>query len=1002
VSEVRRERSAPVTETPAAALAVALLRARSLVDLAQAAARYAEDHLAVRRLRIVWSVGPQPELPAAIRSAPETVLSSREQTLVLRSLTEGGMQSGEAGEAGFRRYAIPLHQRAPDGWAVLLWEAPATQPVAIDTQDWMALRLPLAAAIGGALENERLKRSVERLEKAERLQRALYAIADMASSDLDMPEMLRGLHALVGGLMYAENFFIVLYNAERQTIRFIYFVDVLDELTPDPEEQIPIATIPNSLTLAVIRNRRSLMGPSAVLSAEHAVPRDETLGPESADWLGVPMVSGSEVRGAIVVQSYDQDTRYSEEDRALLGYVAQHILTALERKQAHEELERRVEQRTHELAVANDELKQEVEERQRGERLQAALFRIAELASTAETLEAFYAAVHEIVGGLLYAQNFFIALVSSDGSEIEFPYAVDEHDPRSTFQPRKLGMGLTDYVLRRGAPLLGFRADIDALEAAGQVKTIGTKSYCWLGVPLIIEERTVGALVVQSYTAEHSYTPRDQELLTFVSFHIATGLQRKRAQDSLRIAYASLERRVEERTRELGDAVHELRDQIAVRERAELRLKHQALHDALTGLPNRSCLLDRLGHALSRYQRDDQHRFAVLFLDLDRFKVINDSVGHLVGDEMLKEAGARIAACLRAPDTVARLGGDEFAILLEDIHGPPDAYTVARRVIEALCEPMRIGSKELFTSASIGIAMSHARYARAEELLRDADVAMYRAKAQGRQRYELFDEALHTEALKLLDLEGDLRRAIARTEFEPHFQSIVNLRDGRVVGYEALLRWRHPERGLMLPGDFLTVAEDNGSIEQIDWQMFDLTCREIPRLSSGGAYVCINVSARHFRSPDLDEAVLSLLRARGIAPERIRLEVTEGALLDNPDQIRRTLERLREAGVRAQLDDFGTGYSSLSYLHRFPIHSLKIDRSFVSDLRPGESGGSAAVVRAIEALASSLGLEVIGEGIETTAQREALLEIGCELGQGFLFSHPRPAAEVVEAMRAPA
>jgi predicted signal transduction protein with EAL and GGDEF domain len=362
---------------------------------------------------------------------------------------------------------------------------------------------------------------------------------------------------------------------------------------------------------------------------------------------------------------------------------------------------------------------------------------------------------------------------------------------------------------------------------------------------------------------------------------------------------------------------------------------------------------------------------------------------------MLKEAGGRLALAVREPDLVARLGGDEFAVLLEDLRGNEHAVHIAQRMITALSEPIRVAGKELFTSASVGIALSHPRYHSAEELLRDADVAMYRAKAKGRQRFEIFDEALHQEALRLLDLEGDLRRALVRHEFEPHFQAIVRLRDGVPVGYESLLRWRHPERGLLLPADFLSVAEENGSIEQIDWQMFDLTCRAIPQLIRRGAYVSINVSARHFRSAELDEAIVALLRVRGIEPESLRLEVTEGALLDNPDQIRGILERLRAGGIRAQLDDFGTGYSSLSSLHRFPIHALKIDRSVVSALLLDETKGSVAVVRAILALAQSLDMEVIAEGIETTEQRDALIELGCEFGQGFLYSHPRPVEDTV-------
>jgi len=387
----------------------------------------------------------------------------------------------------------------------------------------------------------------------------------------------------------------------------------------------------------------------------------------------------------------------------------------------------------------------------------------------------------------------------------------------------------------------------------------------------------------------------------------------------------------------------------------------------------------------------------VLFLDLDRFKVVNDSMGHLVGDEMLKEAARRLAACVRSPDIVARLGGDEFALLLEDIRAGDDAYHVAQRVLSALREPMRIAAKDLFPSASLGIALSHERYRSAEELLRDADVAMYRAKAKGRQRFEVFDEKLHQEALRLLDLESDLRRAVLRQEFEPWFQPIVRLADGQQVGCEALLRWRHATRGLLLPADFLGVADDSGITEQIDWQVFEHTCRSIPALLQAEQYVTLNVSARHFRSPDLARQILAMLHAHDVAPRRVRLEVTEGALFENPELACATLETLRTAGVLAALDDFGTGFSSLSYLHRFPLHALKIDRSFIAGLVPGSS--SAAVVRAIVALAATLSLEVIAEGIETPEQRRQLIELGCVYGQGFLFAQPRPAAEFAKATR---
>jgi EAL domain-containing protein (putative c-di-GMP-specific phosphodiesterase class I) len=272
---------------------------------------------------------------------------------------------------------------------------------------------------------------------------------------------------------------------------------------------------------------------------------------------------------------------------------------------------------------------------------------------------------------------------------------------------------------------------------------------------------------------------------------------------------------------------------------------------------------------------------------------------------------------------------------------------------------------------------------------------MYRAKANSHQCFELFDERLHQEALQLLDLEGELRRAIAREEFEPYFQPIVRLDDASVIGYEALLRWNHPERGVLAPGAFLRVAEANGSLDAIDWQMYERSCALIPVLLRPGEYVNLNFPPLHFRSPDMDTRLLELLHSSGVLPEQVRIEVTEGALMDNPEQVSEILDRLRQAGVMTALDDFGTGYSSLSYLHRFQLHTLKIDRSFVIDLVPGGGGGGAAVVRAIIALSQSLGLEVVAEGIETEVQREALQAMGCQFGQGYLFARPMPLAKII-------
>src|SRR6185312_6420649 len=474
------------------------------------------------------------------------------------------------------------------------------------------------------------------------------------------------------------------------------------------------------------------------------------------------------------------------------------------------------------------------------------------------------------------------------------------------------------------------------------------------------------------------YTLRDQELLTFVSYHIANALERVRAAESLRRAYSNLEHRVGERTRALALANRDLRAQIAERERIEARLKYETLHDSLTGLPNRSLLMQRLEHALECFHADPGKGFAVLFMDLDRFKVINDSVGHLIGDDLLFQAGGRIRACVKSEDVVARLGGDEFGVLLEGI-------------IDDLNAPFRLAAKELFTSASVGIALAAEHYKHPEELLRDADSAMYRAKADGRHRYAVFDEGLRREAVSLLEVENDLRRGLTRDEFVPYYQPVVNLADGSVAGYEALMRWRHPQRGLLLPGEFLSVAEDTGASETIDWQIFEQVCRDAAGLIGGSdIFLGINLSARHFRNPDLDRRLLRLLAEHDVPPSNVRVEVTERAMLENPPEAKRLLQTLRGAGIGIALDDFGTGYSSLSYLHQYPVQALKIDRSFITSLTAEGEGSSDAVIRTIIAMSRLLSMQVIAEGVETVEQRDLLLKMGCRYAQGFLYAPAQP------------
>jgi len=933
-------------------------------------------------------------LPAALREALERLFRAMDADDVLR-ICETALD--QLGLRGTLHWLPPAGEVGADPGRVILATDPQTQRILIMQAETAPPNAPGSTELAwlGRLagirlrqlsETGRLYESISRLAMAERLQRALYAIAELASTTHNLAEMMQSLHSIVGMLMYAENFYIFLYDPVSDSVRFPYYVDTVDQKPPAPDESYPLQDMRYSLTWNLLQSTQPMMGSVEEL-ARQLEGRFTLIGPACEHWLGVPLMHNNKAVGGIVVQSYRPDTHYTHQDRDLLNYVAQHMQTALERREAHAELERRVADRTAALRATNRVLRQQVLQRQRGERLQSALFRIAELASAPESQQNFYAAVHRVVGGLLYARNFYIALLDESGQNITFPYSVDEIDTARV--PRPIGNGATEYVLKHGKPLLADRQTFERLTAAGEYTETGAKSVCWLGVPLIWDDHVKGVLAVQSYSPKHIYDTRDQELLTFVSYHIANALQRKQTSESLKQAYVNLERRVTERTRALALANRDLREQIAERERVERRLMYETLHDSLTGLPNRTLLLQRLGQALQAYHANPSALFAVLFIDLDRFKVINDSVGHLIGDDLLFQAGSRIRACLKTRDLVARLGGDEFAVLLEGISDVGKARLVAERIIAELHVPFRLGVKEIFTSASIGIALPGPHYQQPEELLRDADAAMYRAKDEGRHRSAVFDDRLRREVLSLLEMEGDLRRALSRNEFVPFYQPIVALENGRTVGYEALLRWRHPVRGLLCPGDFLAVAEENGSAESIDWQIFEQVASQASTLAGADGFVSLNVSGRHFRQPDLDDRLLNLLRTYRVNPRSLRIEVTERTLLENPAQVKRMLDNLRQHGVSIALDDFGTGYSSLSYLHQYPIETLKIDRSFIIELAKANSH-SVPVVRAIQVLADSLQMQVIAEGIEDDAQREMLRHIGCRFGQGFLFAQAQP------------
>src|SRR6267378_2489980 len=430
---------------------------------------------------------------------------------------------------------------------------------------------------------------------------------------------------------------------------------------------------------------------------------------------------------------------------------------------------------------------------------------------------------------------------------------------------------------------------------------------------------------------------------------------------------------------------------ITERKRAEQQVHHAAFHDALTGLPNRTLLSDHLSLALARAKRNKEYQFAVLFLDLDRFKMVNDSLGHTLGDQLLVELSRRLESCMRKSDTVARLGGDEFSMLLDGIKDPYDAIFIAERIQEELMIPFDLNGHDFLTTSSIGIAFSQTGYESPEDILRDADIAMYRAKANGKARYEVFDVAMHAHAVEALTLERELRRAIERNEIRVHYQPIFSLSDQRLVGFESLARWDSETLGPVSPLQFIPLAEETGLIIPLGMAVLNEACQQmhkwhtqfpsVPKLS-----VSVNLSSKQFQQLSLVDHIKDALRKTKLDPECLQLEITESVIMENAEEAAEMLSQLKALGVKLSIDDFGTGYSSLSYLHSFPFDILKIDRSFVT--RMGTDKESTGIIETILILAGKLGKRAIAEGIETPGQLADLVAAGCDYGQGYLFSKP--------------
>jgi diguanylate cyclase (GGDEF)-like protein/PAS domain S-box-containing protein len=845
-----------------------------------------------------------------------------------------------------------------------------------------------------------IARDVTARKRLEAERQVLSEIIQGVNATSNLEELLALVHCSLQKILYAENCFVALIDRESGMLHMQFCIDEFDA-APPPQQ------IGKSRTAYVFRTGHPALMTGEVFRALAERGEVEMVGTPSAVWLGVPLKTLNGTIGVLVVQHYHDPNVYSDHDSEFLASVGNQVAVAIERKRAEEALRcgeeryRELFENANDIVYTHDLTGNFTSLNKTGERVTGYTREEACRINIAQVVVPEYVELaRKMIGQKQVGEEstrYELEIFSKDGRRV--PLEISTRLIYKDGAPVGVQGIARDITERRQSQraLEASEAELRALFAAmtdvifvidgeGRYLKIAPTNPSLLYKP---SEEMLGKTF-------HETFPKDDA--DYFLEYVCRALE---AREPVNLEYRLTVGGVEHWfagtvSPMLEDAVIWVARDITERKRAEEKLIHIAFHDSLTGLPNRALFTDHLRLAVETSKRQAGNLFAVLFLDLDRFKVINDSLGHPVGDELLVALARRLEGSLRAGDTVARLGGDEFAILLNNLDRPGDALHVADRVQQELTEPFQLGSHEVFTTASIGIALSTTGYTSEEDVLRDADTVMYRAKAQGAARYEVFDQVMHARVVALMKLENDLRRAIERKEFCLYYQPIVSLSSGRITGFEALVRWQHPERGLVCPADFIPLAEETGLIVPLGMWVLEAACRQMQKWHEmspphRNLKLSVNLSGRQFVQTDLLDRITRVLAETRFDPRCLQLEITESVVMENAKAIISLMGELRALGLELAIDDFGTGYSSLSYLQRFPIHTLKIDRSFISP-HGEEDRDNAEIVRTIILLARNMGKDVVAEGVETEEQLARLRALECEYAQGYIFSPPQDAA----------
>lgn len=825
----------------------------------------------------------------------------------------------------------------------------------------------------------RLTVLAERYKRAYIIQGALLKLSELASTISDMREFYPAIHKMVSELLHAENFYVVFYDADTEQYSLQYFSDEKDQqLLPD----VPSDAFSSGLTGYVARTRTALLCDTDGMKKLIASGDIQAQGSPCTHWMGIPLCRGQQLIGVMAIQSYHTYHQYNADDLALFSNIGNHTVTALDRVKSRELLEETVRRRTRQLQNINQSLQKEIKERSNAELLQAALYRISELTASSSDMNSFYRAVHHVLCGLMPADNCYIALLDEQKTRLTFPFYLDQYSAPARERP--LSRGFTEYVIRRGDACLINPDEAQQLINSGEIIRVARAgnrpvrySSSWLGAPLIIEQQVMGVIALQSYEQTYSYSDYELSILRFVSQHIAVAIQRKLTTEQQKRHQEELERKVFESTRELRQTNLFLRLQVEERKKAEQKLFFEANHDGLTGLANRQMFLQQLKQQFALSRRQPQLKIALLFIDLDRFKLINDTLGHHIGDAFLMETSKRLLGTVREHDLVARLGGDEFVILLNNLQDDMDAEEVAERIIDRVRQPFYLQGQQVYSGASIGIAVLQPTYSKAEALLRDADAAMYQAKSLGRNRFVIFNDSMREQMLQTLNMEQVLQQALEQQQFTAVYEPVLCGQARNLMGYEVHTQWNHPEYGVQ--HNFQESAQQAGVLPRIEQLILRQACEQLKKSPPDSGLLTLRLSVQHLNSPELLDNLRRMLNSVH-EPQRLCLAFSEQDMLQCSDNTLRQLQQLKQQGFRLALHNFASESAPLGLLMQQLFDFVKLDSAFCRSLPRNEQ--KRQVLLLLQNLALNYKFRLLADGVDSAELLNLLLAEGCCFMQG--------------------